>query len=97
MPLQGHSLRSVITFNGQGVANIPILLFIPKSSKLTENDLNKFGCFKPPKPPVNFIPVNLKDTLNSDLACQVFILTCAKDATMFRSSAILTVLSCSRV
>ncbi|KAL5960592.1 Nodal modulator 1 [Taenia solium] len=69
--LQGHSLRSVITFNGQGVANIPILLFIPKSSKLAETDLNKFGCFKPSKPPINFVPVNLKDILNPDLACQV--------------------------
>ncbi|KAL5105438.1 Nodal modulator 2 [Taenia crassiceps] len=69
--LQGHSLYSAVTFNGQGVANIPILLFIPKSSKLTESDLNKFGCFKPSKPPVNFIPANLKDLLNPDLACQV--------------------------
>ncbi|CDI96851.1 nodal modulator 1 [Echinococcus multilocularis] len=69
--LQGHSLRSVVTFNDQGVANIPILLFIPKSSKLTENDFRKFGCFKPLKPHINFIPVDLKDIINPDLACQV--------------------------
>ncbi|EUB56526.1 Nodal modulator 2 [Echinococcus granulosus] len=71
--LQGHSLRSVVTFNDQGVANIPILLFIPKSSKLTETDFKKFGCFKPSKPHANFIPVDLKDIINPDLACQVFV------------------------
>ncbi|VDM32928.1 unnamed protein product [Hydatigera taeniaeformis] len=69
--LQGHSLRSVITFDGRGIANIPVLLFIPKSSILTKSDLEKFGCFKPSKPPINFIPEKLKDLLNPDLSCQV--------------------------
>lgn len=69
--LEGHSLRSQVTFNGQGVANIPILLLISKSSKLGTADLEKLGCSRPTKPIADLIPVELKDRVNPNFSCQV--------------------------
>ncbi|VUZ47317.1 unnamed protein product [Hymenolepis diminuta] len=69
--LEGHSLRSQVTFNGQGIANIPILLLISKSSKLNIADLEKLGCSRPTKPVTDLIPVELKDRVNPKFSCQV--------------------------
>ncbi|VDD80880.1 unnamed protein product [Mesocestoides corti] len=69
--LQGHSLRSKVTFNGKGIANIPVLLLVPSSSELTVTDLEKFGCSKPSKLPDHVVPADLEGKVNPKVACQV--------------------------
>ncbi|VDL85447.1 unnamed protein product, partial [Schistocephalus solidus] len=47
--LQGHVLRSSVTFAGKGIAKILILLYVSKVNTLTKADLEKFGCSKVPE------------------------------------------------
>nr|CDS27016.1 nodal modulator 1 [Hymenolepis microstoma] len=68
--LEGHSLRSQVTFNSEGVANIPVLLLISKSNQIGAADLKKLGCSRPIKPLTDLIPAELKDRVNPNLACQ---------------------------
>ncbi|VDN13785.1 unnamed protein product, partial [Dibothriocephalus latus] len=47
--LQGHVLRSSVTFAGKGIAKIRVLLYVSKGNTLTTSDIEKFGCSKVPE------------------------------------------------
>ncbi|BHF68228.1 hypothetical protein SprV_0301126100 [Sparganum proliferum] len=68
--LQGHVLRSSVTFAGRGIARILVLLYISKANTLTKADLEKFGCSKVPGKSSYPVPKELLPKIVEKPVCQ---------------------------